>query len=113
MGGMGFRDLHLLNLALLGRQVWGLMTQQDTLCFKVLSSKYFPDGDVFRYKQSDKPSFTWKSIAKAVDALKEGFIWHCRKDAVDFGAVARDHDGFVLGDAINSGKKLWTLVVLS
>ncbi|KAB2075173.1 hypothetical protein E1A91_A07G212300v1, partial [Gossypium mustelinum] len=76
MGGMGFRDLHLFNLALLGRQVWRLMTQQDTLCFKVLSAKYFPDGDVFRYKQSDKLSFTWKSIAKAVDALKDGFIWH-------------------------------------
>ncbi|TYH01218.1 hypothetical protein ES288_A09G040100v1, partial [Gossypium darwinii] len=75
MGGMGFRNLHLFNLALLGRQVWRLMSQQDTLCFKVLCAKYFPEADVFSYKRCDKPSFTWASIAKAVDALKDGFIW--------------------------------------
>ncbi|KAL1173037.1 hypothetical protein V6Z11_A05G387200 [Gossypium hirsutum] len=75
MGGMGFRNLHLFNLALLRRQVWRLMSQQDTLCFKVLCVKYFPEGDVFSYKRCDKPSFTWASIAEAVDALKEGFIW--------------------------------------
>lgn len=32
------------------------MTQMDMLCFKVLSAKYFLDGDVFRYKQGDRPS---------------------------------------------------------
>ncbi|KAL1145043.1 hypothetical protein V6Z11_A11G271600 [Gossypium hirsutum] len=34
-----------------------------------------PKGDVLSYKRCDKPSFTWASIAKAVDALKDGFIW--------------------------------------
>ncbi|KAA3461846.1 reverse transcriptase [Gossypium australe] len=109
MGGIGFRDLHLFNLALLGRQVWRLMTQKDTLCFKVLSTKYFPKGDVFRYKRCDKPSsvkhqilperykrcdkpsFTWTSIAKAVDALKDGFIWQVGDgDTID---IRRDHWG--------------------
>ncbi|KAB2086842.1 hypothetical protein ERO13_A04G050550v2 [Gossypium hirsutum] len=80
MGGMGFQDLHLFNLALLGRQVWRLMTQKDTLCFKVLSAKYFPDGDVLRHKHCDKHSFTWASIAKATDALKDGFMWQVGDD---------------------------------
>lgn len=71
---MGFRNMHLFNLAFLGRQVWKLTTQKDTLCFKVLSAKYFPDGDVFRHKQCANPSFTWASTAKAVKALKDGFI---------------------------------------
>ncbi|KAG8485872.1 hypothetical protein CXB51_019202 [Gossypium anomalum] len=83
MGSMGFRNLHLFNLALLGRQ--------DTLCFKVLSAKYFPNGDVFSYKRCDKPSFTWVSIAKAVDALKDGFIWQVGDgNKID---LRRDHWG--------------------
>ncbi|KAL1185514.1 hypothetical protein V6Z11_A01G119000 [Gossypium hirsutum] len=61
VGSICFRNLHLFNLALLGRQV--------------LSAKYFSNGDVFSYKRCDKPSFTWASIAKEVDALKDGFIW--------------------------------------
>ncbi|KAL1086515.1 hypothetical protein V6Z11_D08G120100 [Gossypium hirsutum] len=75
MGGIGFRDLHLFNLALLGRQVWRLLHFIDTLCFKVLSAKNFPDGDVFRPKDCDKPSYTWSSITKAAEALQEGFVW--------------------------------------
>ncbi|XP_017604816.1 uncharacterized protein LOC108451662 [Gossypium arboreum] len=91
MGGMGFQNLHLFNLALLGRQVWQLMSQQDTLCFKVLSPKYFPDGDVFSYKWCDKPSFTWVSIAKAVDVLNDDFIWQVGDgNMIDF---RRDHWG--------------------
>lgn len=57
-GGMGFSDMHMFNLALLGGQVWRLITQKDTLCFKGLSVKYFSEGDVFRHKHCDKPSFT-------------------------------------------------------
>ncbi|KAA3472879.1 reverse transcriptase [Gossypium australe] len=58
MGGLGFRDLRLFNVALLGRQVWRLLNYKDTLCYKVLSSKYFPNGDVFHPKKVDRPSFT-------------------------------------------------------
>lgn len=65
MGGIGFRDLRHFNVALLGRQVWRLISCKDTLCFKVLSAKYFPEGDVLHPKQIDNPSFTWQSIAKA------------------------------------------------
>ncbi|KAA3483823.1 non-ltr retroelement reverse transcriptase [Gossypium australe] len=63
--GIGFKDLHLFNVALLGRQVWRLIECKDTLCYKVLSAKYFPNGDIFHPKKIDKPSFTWQSIFKA------------------------------------------------
>ncbi|KAH1056390.1 hypothetical protein J1N35_034455 [Gossypium stocksii] len=41
----------------------------------VLSSKYFPDGNIFNAKRRDKASFTWSSIAIAVVKLKKGFGW--------------------------------------
>ncbi|KAH1063824.1 hypothetical protein J1N35_028811 [Gossypium stocksii] len=75
MGGLGFRELRLFNVALLGRQVWRLINYRDTLYYKVLSVKYFSDGDVFNPKSMDKPSFMWQSIAKAAKVLYEGFGW--------------------------------------
>ncbi|KAG8483530.1 hypothetical protein CXB51_023272 [Gossypium anomalum] len=71
VGGMGFRDMHVFNLALLSKQVWRLVNFKDTLCFKVLSAKYFPEGDVFWPKWCDRLSFTWMSIAKAAATLKD------------------------------------------
>ncbi|KAH1033459.1 hypothetical protein J1N35_045633 [Gossypium stocksii] len=75
MGGLGFRDIHLFNLALLRRQVWRLINNKDTLCYKVLSSNYFPAGNTFNSKKVDRASFTWRSIAAAANALKDGFGW--------------------------------------
>ncbi|KAA3462544.1 LINE-1 reverse transcriptase isogeny [Gossypium australe] len=75
MGGLGFRDLRLFNVDLLGRQVWRLLNHKDTLCYRVLSSKYFPDRDVFHPKKVDRPSFTWQNILKAACILYDGFDW--------------------------------------
>ncbi|TYG90098.1 hypothetical protein ES288_A12G155000v1 [Gossypium darwinii] len=76
MGGLGFRDLRQFNMALLGRQVWRLIICKETLYYKVLSAKYFPDGDVFNPRSMDKPSFMWQSIAKAASILHAGFGWN-------------------------------------
>ncbi|KAK5833686.1 hypothetical protein PVK06_017539 [Gossypium arboreum] len=70
-----FHDLRLFNLALLGRQVWRLLTSKDTLWHQVLSSKSFPNGDLFHAKVVDKSSYTWTSIAAAAKALENGFRW--------------------------------------
>ncbi|KAH1129261.1 hypothetical protein J1N35_000639 [Gossypium stocksii] len=51
IGSMGFMDIYMFNLALLGRQVWRLANFKDTLCFRVLSAKYFPERDVFNAKR--------------------------------------------------------------
>ncbi|KAA3461291.1 putative purine permease 4 [Gossypium australe] len=61
IGGLRFRDFRLFNMALLGRHV--------------LSSKYFPEGNLFYPKKVDKHSFTWNSIATAARALEKGFGW--------------------------------------
>ncbi|KAH1082473.1 hypothetical protein J1N35_022234 [Gossypium stocksii] len=75
MGGLRFRDFHLFNMALLGRQVWRLINNRYTLCYKVLSSKYFLTWNIFNPKKVDRSSFTWRSIAAAVRVLKDRFVW--------------------------------------
>ena len=39
-GGLGFRDLHLFNLAMLARQGWRLIQDPDSLCGQILRAKY-------------------------------------------------------------------------
>lgn len=73
--GMGFKDLRLFNLALLGRKIWMLVNNKDTFCYKVLSSKYFSDVDPLNSKVVDKPSFASTSLKAVVGALADGFGW--------------------------------------
>ncbi|KAG8472912.1 hypothetical protein CXB51_034795 [Gossypium anomalum] len=66
----------------------------------MLSAKYFLDGDVFRPKCCDKPSFTWTRIAKAMNVLKEGFIWQVGND--NLIGIRWDHWGMegLNGDSV-------------
>jgi len=74
-GGLGFRDLHLFNLAMLSRQAWRLLTNPDSLCGQVLKARYFPHSDILHCSPRPRISYTWRSILKGVALLKEGIIW--------------------------------------
>uniref|UniRef100_A0A2N9HN71 Reverse transcriptase domain-containing protein n=1 Tax=Fagus sylvatica TaxID=28930 RepID=A0A2N9HN71_FAGSY len=74
-GGMGFRDLHCFNLALLAKQGWRMLTNQQSLFARVFQSKYFPGGSFFRAKLGSNPSFIWRSILAARDLLLKGIRW--------------------------------------
>ena len=74
-GGLGFRDLYLFNQAMLARQAWRLLVSPDTLCGQVLKAKYFPNGTILQCEARDGISYTWRSILKGVDLIKEGVIW--------------------------------------
>jgi hypothetical protein len=40
-GGMGFRDLHCFNLAMLAKQCWSLLCEPESLCAQVLRPNYY------------------------------------------------------------------------
>jgi hypothetical protein len=77
-GGLGFRDLHLFNLAMLSRQAWRLLTSPNTHCGQVLKARYFPNSDILHCVPRDGISYSWRSILKGADLLKEGVIWRIR-----------------------------------
>jgi hypothetical protein len=74
-GGMGFRDLHSFNLAMLAKQVWRLIDDPESLCAKVLRAKYFPDGHILEAGPKSGSSFTWQNIVAGIQTFKRGCIW--------------------------------------
>jgi hypothetical protein len=74
-GGLGFRDLHSFNLAMLARQCWRLIQAPESLCAQVLRAKYFSNGDLLTAKPVVGMSYVWRSILKGLEVFKEGIIW--------------------------------------
>lgn len=70
-GGLGFRDLHVFNMAMLARQVWRMIENPDSLCAVVLKAKYFPECSILDATEIRGMSYTWRSILKGRDLLKE------------------------------------------
>lgn len=52
-GGMRFKDLCKFNDAMLAKQVRRLINNEDSLFYKVLKSKYFPNFTIFEAKSTN------------------------------------------------------------
>lgn len=48
---VGFRGLHLFNVAMLARQAWRLLVNPKNLCGRVLKAKYFPNNNIMDIHQ--------------------------------------------------------------
>ena len=73
--GLGFKDIENFNLALLGKQVWRLLHNKESLFYKVFRAKYFPHGTVLDENVKQNGSYAWMSILKARDLLRQGSAW--------------------------------------
>ena len=81
-GCIGFRDMKLFNQALLARQAWRLIQRPDSLCARVLKSKYYPHGELIDTVFASEASPVWRGIEYGLELLKAGLVWrigHGRK----------------------------------
>lgn len=74
-GGLGFRDVHVFNLAMLAKQGWRLLQNPDSLCAKVLQAKYYQEKTCLEAKPKVGISYTWRSIMRGIQLVKKGMIW--------------------------------------
>ena len=75
VGGMGFRDLRMFNDAMLGKKVWRLFHNRNSLVYKVFRAKYFHSSNIFDAKESSRCSYAWCSILQAREAVLKGARW--------------------------------------
>ena len=106
VGGLGFRELQKFNDALLAKQVWRLMSNQDSLFFKIFKSKFFPHENVLDSKEN-RGSFAWKSILKDRDIIWRGMRWRIG----DGSFVHIYHDSWLSSDRF--GKVLSPIMDIS
>lgn len=110
-GGMGFRDMHAFNQALLAKQAWRLIETPD---------KYFPNGGLLDTVFSGHSSTIWKGILYGLDLVKRGYIWMIRDGAsVKHGGIHGFPGEVILDRLLLSGivvltefQIFWTTMVL-
>lgn len=73
-GGLGFRNLNYFNEALLAKQCWRLITNDNSLIAKMYKAKYHPKCSFMEAKQSSNMSYTWRSILQARH-INKGSFW--------------------------------------
>jgi hypothetical protein len=62
LGGMGFRDLHLFNLAMIAKQGWNIATKPHTIVAKLYKARYFPNSSLFDSQLGHNPSYAWRGL---------------------------------------------------
>lgn len=48
VGGLGFRDLECFNLAMLTKQGWRFLHNQESLAAQIMQEKYYPNQTFWR-----------------------------------------------------------------
>lgn len=74
-GGLGFRDLHGYNSALLGKQCWNFLNNPTSLVARVFKARYFNNTSLFEASRGGGVSYIWSGMWQAKEALKNGFKW--------------------------------------
>ena len=68
-GGMGFRDVSAFNLAMLTKQAWRLIRNNQSLFYRVYKVGYFPNYNFMMAELGPNPSFVWRSLLVARDVI--------------------------------------------
>ena len=72
--GMGFRDLELFNLALIARQAWRVLIDDESLSAQILKAAYYPNGSLLDATLGPHPSQIWRAILDGRYVLAQGVI---------------------------------------
>lgn len=71
-GGLGFRELSKVNLAMLAKQGWRLLNNENPFFTSIMKARYYPEGDFLQAQLGVNPSYMWRSIIAAQEMVSQG-----------------------------------------
>ncbi|XP_019177735.1 PREDICTED: uncharacterized protein LOC109172940 [Ipomoea nil] len=74
-GGMGFRRVREMNLAMLGKQGWKFLNNPNALVTRVFKARYFLKCSFLEAGVGSNPSFVWSSVRETQGLLRGGVRW--------------------------------------
>uniref|UniRef100_A0A2N9IH27 Reverse transcriptase domain-containing protein n=1 Tax=Fagus sylvatica TaxID=28930 RepID=A0A2N9IH27_FAGSY len=107
-GGLGFRNLHSFNTALLAKQCWRLIHNTQSLFYRVFKARYFPSCSFTEAQMGSNPSFLWRSILSGRGVLNKGLRWHHEEGQLSRPLWSETKTGLSLD---GYGGKLWKLAI--
>ena len=72
---MGFKDFESFNLALLAKQWWRIIHNEELLSFKVLKGKYFHGSLPMRVQKRTNGSYLFNSLLDGKRVVENGAFW--------------------------------------
>ncbi|KAG7950537.1 hypothetical protein I3843_13G118900 [Carya illinoinensis] len=75
VGGLGFRDMHCFNRALLAKQVWRVYKHPFSLVSQLYKEKYFKHSQVLEAQLKPGSSYIWQGLCSVMDLVKKGLVW--------------------------------------
>lgn len=70
-GGIGFRDFHHFNLALLAKQGWRILNKPKEIWVQLLKGIYLPKSNFLDAKKGSHASWAWSSIIEGRSILNK------------------------------------------
>lgn len=74
-GGLGIRDIKLLNQALLANQCWRLLNNPTLLTSRILLPRYCSKVNLLKVKPHSNSSWAWKSILHSRELIVKHISW--------------------------------------
>ena len=68
---MGFKEIEKFNEALLAKQVWRILKNPESLCYRVFKARFFPNCSILEATSLTSGSYAWKSILSARDVVRK------------------------------------------
>lgn len=72
-GGLGFKESHNWNLAMLGKFIWDIANKSDNLWVKWVNHVYIKNKDWLSYSPGATSSWYWRQICKVKDLFRTGY----------------------------------------
>ena len=69
---IGFSKGALVNVALLAKWDWRLITCPDSLLLLVYKARYFPTSSFLEASIGNNPSYAWRSVLASQELLRKG-----------------------------------------